>query len=133
MRVRFSFGCDQVLLCLLLISISAGCSRSTDESPIAPPLTFPLARDYIGFGVVNVSFTHLLTEPGPAGVSLGYLRRGSVVRIIERRQLINRDESWVRAEGNYSSQAIQGWLPEDNIDVFESESRAITASKAMNP
>jgi len=120
----------------LFFSVVSGCSRSQDEIPVAPPATHPLTREYIGYGVVNVTFTHLLNEPGTSGVSLGYLRRGTLVRIIERKPLINRgnSESWVLAEGNYQGQGIvsQGWLPETTLDVFDNESRAITASNAMN-
>jgi len=90
---------------------------------------------------VNVSFTHLLDEPGSGGVSRGYLRRGTVVPIIERRQIINRGnaESWVLAEGSTgtagspgSEVPTQGWLNETTVDIFDNESRANTASKTMN-
>ena len=130
MRVGFSHGYNQVLFfffSLLLFSVFAGCRRSSEDLPVVPPATHPLARQYIGYGVVNVSFTHLLDEPGSGGVSRGYLRRGTVVCIIERRQIINRTnpESWVFAEG--------GWLVEAALDIYDNESRANTASKAMNP
>ena len=117
-----------------------------------PPATHPLSRDYIGFGVVNVSFTHLFIEPGAGGVSRGYLRRGTVVRIIERKQVVNTAASgadssaadnskfWILAEGNYQSTNTEprgagavsrGWIPESALDIFDSESRALTASKAI--
>ena len=115
-----------------------------------PPATHPLARQYIGYGVVNVSFTHLLNEPGSGGLSRGYLRRGTVVRIIERRQLVNRGshESWVLVEesretkasteavspeaASPETRASQGWLNETTVEIFDNESRANTASKAMS-
>ena len=100
-----------------------------------PPLTHPLAREYIGFGVVNVSFTHLLSESGSSGVSQAYLRRGTIVRIIERVQINRRGntESWVLAESNYQGAASSssGWLLESVLDVYENENRANTASKMM--
>jgi len=107
---------------------------------VMPPVTHPLARDYIGYGVVNISFSHLLNEPGPAGVSQGYLRRGNVVRIIERRQVIIRGtgESWVLAEGNYQADTagqgapVRGWLQESTLEIYENESRAKTASGNMS-
>ena len=102
-----------------------------------PPATHPLARQLIGYGVVNVSFTHLLSEPGPGGVSHGHLRRGTVVRIIERRQIITQGNSvsWVLAEGNYQPPAVppRGWLQEVTVEIFDRESRANTASRAMGP
>jgi len=102
-----------------------------------PPATHPLARQLIGYGVVNVSFTHLLSEPGPGGVSHGHLRRGTVVRIIERRQIITQGNSvsWVLAEGNYQPPVVppRGWLQEATVEIFDRESRANTASRIMGP
>ena len=157
MRVRFYNGKDQAILPGLLLLICslflliAGCRRSSDEVSVTPPETRPLAREYIGYGVVNVSFTHLLSEPGEAGVSGAYLRRASVVRIIERCSLMNRgnSESWVLVEGNYEgtggvtgaettrewsdgAAGSRGWLAESTLDVFDNESQAITASRALN-
>ena len=130
-RNFFPFGAG-ALLCLSLFS---GCNRSANQLPVMPPATFPLTRDYIGYGVVNVSFTHFFNEPGSGGISRGYLRRGTVARIIERRQALirGRAESWVFVEGNYQGSASlsQGWIQEADIDVYENESRAITASRAL--
>jgi len=111
--------------------LSSGCRRSVEESPVVPPATPPLTREYIGFAVVNVSFTHLLNEPG--GVSQAYIRRGTVVRILERRIDRKSSESWILAEGNYQGNGAvsRGWLQETTVDVFDNESQAITASKAM--
>ena len=133
MRVRFSGACDQVAYFLIVIFIlfSYGCSRSAEDGMVAPPATPPLTRDYIGYAVVNVSFTHLLNEPG--GVSQAYLRRGTVVRILERRIDRINSESWILAEGNYQQPGdlSRGWLQETTVDVFDNESKAITASKTM--
>jgi hypothetical protein len=124
-----------LLLCAFSIAL-VSCNRNTEELPVAPPATHPLSREYIGFGVVNVSFTHLLDESNSAGVSLGYLRRGTVVRITERRHVVNRgsEETWVFVEGNYqgSGSVSSGWLPETALLIYDSESRANTASKTMS-
>jgi hypothetical protein len=138
MRVRFPIGYDQAIfpLFLLVIFLFPGCRRSSAELPVMPPATHPLVRDYIGYGVVSASFTHLLNEPGPSGSSHAYIRRGTVVRVIERRQLIIREnsESWVLAEGNYREpgNAIRGWLQETTIEIYDNETRALTASKALS-
>jgi hypothetical protein len=133
MRVKLSGVCGQALLLFLVFS---ACRRSQEEAPVVPPVTHPLSREFIGYGVVNVSFVHLLNEPGPGGVSGAYLRRGTMVRVIERRSVINRGtpELWVLAEGNYQNSTVssQGWLPELNLEIYENESRAKTASDAMN-
>jgi hypothetical protein len=123
-------ACPAVLILFIFISLFSGCRRQAEELPVMPAATHPLVREYVGYGVVNVSFTHLLTEPDPAGTSKGYLRLGTVVRVIERRQIIKKEsqESWVLAEGN----SIQGWLQETTVNIFDNESRAITASKAMS-
>ena len=140
MRVRY-FAVYFQLLFLLLVSgvlaiALASCRRGSEELPVLPPATHPLSREYIGFGVVNVSFTHLLDESGSNGVSLGYLRRGTVVRIIERRHIVSSgsEETWVFVEGNYQGQGSvsSGWLPETALVIYDSESRANTASRTMS-
>lgn len=140
MRIRHYAGTVQLFfllaaVCALSAFMLTGCDRSRDDLPVVPPATHPLQRDYIGFGVVNETFTHVLDEPGANGVSEGYLRRGTVVRVIERRQINNRGRlaSWVLAEGNYreGGAATQGWLEEATLEIYDSEERADTASKTM--
>ena len=110
--------------------------RSSNEISVLPTETRPLAREFIGFGVINISFTHLLDEPGPAGDSLGYLRQGMVVRVLERMQINNRGnfETWVFVEGNYQGPGsiIGGWLQEAVMEIYDNESRANTASRLIN-
>ena len=126
-------------LLILFISTGIGCRRQVEELPVIPVTTHPLVREFVGYGVINVSFTHLLEEPNSTGASQGYLRRGTVVRIIERRQVIIRGnpELWVLAEGNYdgaagSGASVQGWLQDTTVDIFDNESRAKTASRTMS-
>ena len=140
MRVRYFLSINQLfflpLLAGALLIALASCHRGSEELPVVPPETHPLSREYLGFGVVNVSFTHLLDESGSTGVSLGYLRRGTVVRIIERRHIVNRgnQESLVFVEGNYQGQGSvsSGWLLETALVIYDSESRANTASRTMS-
>jgi hypothetical protein len=137
------------------------CVRGAEETPLDPPPTNPLARTYLGYGVINVSFTHVYGEAGQDGLSLGYLRRGSLVKIIERRPVTNQSgtELWilVSADTNIetaltpsrrkvdsgesnpltnqdaSGGEIRGWLRETTADVYDNEDRARTASGAMAP
>jgi hypothetical protein len=140
MRVRYYAAANQLLILLLLSGVFtivlSSCRRGSEELPVIPPVTHPLSREYIGYGVVNVSFTHFLDESGPTGVSLGYLRRGTVVRIIERRHIVSSgsEETWVFMEGNYQGQGsvATGWLPETALIIYDSESRANTASRTMS-
>jgi hypothetical protein len=137
MRIRLFYVNNQpIFLLALLIVLAFSCRRSTEEQPVTPPATHPLARDYIGYGVVNVSFTNLMNENGPNAVSQGYIRRGTVVRILERAQVNNKGkkESWVLGESNYqgSGAVSRGWLQESALLIFDSESQANTASKTMS-
>jgi mannose-6-phosphate isomerase-like protein (cupin superfamily) len=93
-----------------------------------PPPTPPLSRPFIGYGVIDVSYTHVVAEPNQAGFSLGYLRKGSVVEVLERRQVTHGGivESWVFVSGIY-----QGWLKEDVIQVYDNPAQAQTASASM--
>ena len=121
---------------LFLMVFTFSCSRSSEEQPVMPPATHPLAREYIGYGVVNVSFANLLNENDPKAVSQGYIRRGTIVRIIERSQsnIRGNTESWVLGESNYQSSGSvsRGWLQESSLLIFDNESQAITASKTMS-
>jgi len=118
-------------LCLLLCIIALGsCSANREEKPVIPPETSPLTKGYIGFGVITTSFTHVNEDPTDDSQSLGYLRRGSLVRII-RRQVVRTPEgfvSWVLTD----SQVRQGWLKEEVMDIYNSESQARTAADSLS-
>ena len=137
MRIKYYLRLVQSfpLLAVIILFLFAACNRSANELPVMPPSTNPLAREYIGFGVVTASFAHVLSEQGSAGVSQGSLRRGTVVRIQERTQIFNqgRSETWVLAESTQeeSGTISRGWLPETSLDIFNSEGRANTASRNM--
>jgi hypothetical protein len=117
-------GFSLPLRLLFLAAWFCACGRSSENS-ITPPATSPLSRPVIGYGVISLSYVTVADEPDPSGVSLGYLRMGSVVRILERRRVTARGnaESWVLVEGNY-----QGWLREDVMQIFENEAQAATAA-----
>jgi len=145
MRIRALF-----LFLILVFPLFSACRRASQDVFVIPPATHPLTRHYIGYGVVNVSFTHLMSEPGPGGVSRGHLRRGTVLRVLERQHITGQGgaRSWVLVEpvsefvgsgsppeGNYQSPPVppRGWLAEVTVEIFDRESRAITASRAMGP
>jgi hypothetical protein len=114
-----------LLLSLTLVLFWA-CGRGNNEVVLTPPLTPPLTRSVIGYGVINKSYTHLTETPDYDGVSRGYLRRGSVIRVVERRSVIapDRAESWVLVEGD-----SRGWLPETEVDIYDNEGQARTAAE----
>jgi len=113
----------------------SSCGGGSRSLPVTPPATHPLARQAIAYGVVNVSFTHFLSAPGTGGVSQVHLRQGTVVHIIERRQIthLGNPQSWVFAQTSAEPPAapFSGWLLESNLQVFDRESRALTASRAI--
>lgn len=128
MRLKISGICRQVLAMSMLLSLAA-CTGRKAETLVVPLAAPPLSRTYIGYGVINVSYTHLAAEPGREGVSSGYLRQGAVVGIVERRVVRQSDKSevWVRVLGEAS-----GWLKEESIDIYDNEMQAQTAAKAMS-
>jgi len=116
------------LFLLLCISALYACTANREESPVIPPVTSPLSREYIGFGVIKDSFTHVTLDPAEDSRSMGYLRRGSLVRIL-RRQTVRTSSgfvSWVLIEED-----DQGWLKEDVMDIYDNESQARTAAESM--
>jgi len=115
-----------VVFCLFAL---CSCYVKKEEIIITPPVTSPLSRNYIGYGVVTASFTHITAEPAADSPSISYLRRGSLVRIIKRQTIKTKDGfvSWVLAEQNAVEEA--GWLKEEVIDIYINESQARVASE----
>jgi hypothetical protein len=133
MKIGAKYTRSQVYwLSIGILIFVAACNGKKEESPVIPPLTSPLSQSYIGFGVVNVSYTRVAARPeedsAEDGVSGGYLRRGSVVSILQRRLIKNQDrlESWVLVDGSG-----RGWLNESLLDIYDSELQARTASEAI--
>ena len=114
---------------LLLLLVLCGCSVKKEESSVIPPVTSPFSKDYIGFGVIKESFTHVLSDPNEDSSSIGYIRRGSLVKILRRQTVKNANvfTSWVLIEGDR-----HGWLKEEVMDIYDSENQAKTASESMS-
>jgi hypothetical protein len=111
------------------LMFSASCEGRSGAAAIIPPPTDPLKGGPIGYGVINAPYTHVVDTPNAQGASLGYLRKGTIVKVVERRSVRNQRKvyaSWVYVEGSSS-----GWLPEGKVDIYDNESRAITASESM--
>jgi hypothetical protein len=116
---------------MLLVALFFGsCTGNSDEKPIVPPETPPLSRGVIGYGVISASYTHVAAEPNSSGISRGYLRRGSIVEVLERRSINLQGtlETWIFVGGSY-----QGWLREDVIQVYDNEAKARTAAESLTP
>jgi hypothetical protein len=129
MRVEASPRLGQGLV-LIGIILLGSCKRAPEELPITPPPTPPLSRSIIGYGVISSSYTQVLNEPSPESVSLGYLRRGAVVEILERRMVSSREtpEPWIRVNNVY-----RGWIKEEGVQIYVNEAQAMTASEILNP
>jgi hypothetical protein len=123
---------SRVFLGVLVVFFSLGsCRGRNGEIPVLPPATPPLSRPVIGYGVVNVSYTHLAERPGGGGLSLGYFRRGSLIQILERRAAGENAETWVLAEGPAPQGRQRGWLRERAVDIYDNEFQANTAAESM--
>jgi hypothetical protein len=127
MRITVNHIFGQLLLLFCIASLYA-CSAKKDDVPVIPPLTSPLSGEYIGYGVITDSFTHITAVPSEDSPSLGYLRRGSLVRIIKRQTVRTGGVfvSWVQMESDQN-----GWLKEEVMDIYNSESQAKTASESV--
>jgi len=128
MTIKIIGPYSQVCCVLILVLTAVSCNLKKGEEPVIPPVSFPLSREYIGFGVINVSYTRVSENPEEEGVSPGYLRRGAVVCIHERKLIKTNDktETWLLVE-----ESCRGWLKESLVDVYENESQAKTASDKM--
>jgi hypothetical protein len=95
---------------------------------VLPPATPPLSRSVIGYGVISVSYTHVFDEPLRRAASPGYLRRASIVEVLERRLVNSREgtESWVLVGGDY-----RGWIREEAVQIYDNMAQARTAAETM--
>jgi len=146
MKLKLILGGSQAYGALFLLLFLTACNGKKEETPVIPPLTSPLSQSFVGYGVVNVSYTRVTAAPeedgleyhggGEGTASVSYLRQGSVVRILQRRQVKNQDklESWVQVDGSGTGSAGDtslGWLRESLVDIYDSEGQAHTASESM--
>ncbi|MDR0539835.1 MAG: hypothetical protein LBG74_04950 [Spirochaetaceae bacterium] len=116
------------LFVVLTLFFALSCKKGVADGEIIPPETAPLSRAVIGYGVVNTNYTHVLDKQGGDGKSLGFLRKGAIVEVLERRPLVTSEktENWVLARGSY-----RGWLKEDELQIYDTEAKAKTASSLM--
>jgi hypothetical protein len=130
-RVPAAVGQGCLLVFLILISITGfgSCTKGSEHIAMVPPPTPPLSRNFLGYGVISVSYIQVLNEPIRGAESLGYLRRGSLVRVLERKMVEHQGvfESWILAEGNY-----RGWLWENEVRIYNNEAQAKTAAESMS-
>ena len=112
----------------IIMLLAAACAKNALDKDIVPPITAPLYRNVIGYGVVNTNYTHVLDRIGTEGASLGFLRKGSIVEVLERRPIVHEDttETWVLAGGSF-----RGWLREDELKIYETEAMAKTAAASL--
>jgi hypothetical protein len=132
MRIAVKCGYSQLLLFACVVIFLAACGGRKDDNPVIPPETSPLSGEYIGYAVITASFTHVVSSPEENSGSIGYLRRGSLARVIKRQAVKTgaRFVSWVLVDVE-NENVPQGWLKEDVMDIYDNESQAKTASDAM--
>jgi len=125
MRITAKYILGQLFLALLICT----CTVKKEEASVIPPVTSPFSNEYIGFGVITESFTHVLSDPSEDSSSIGYLRRGSLVQILRRQTIKNAElfTSWVLIEGDR-----HGWLKEEVMDIYKNENQAKTAAESMS-
>jgi hypothetical protein len=70
---------------LLLIVVLASCKKPEEDLTIIVGATPILSKTSIAYGLVENSFAHILDEPSPQGASRALLRKGDIVRVVERR------------------------------------------------
>jgi len=128
MRIPFKYINGQLIILIFILALCA-CNSKKEELPLIPPVTSPLSKEYVGYGVITSSFTHITAEPAEDSSSLGYLRRGSLVMVLRRQLIKNSDgfTSWVQIED-----IQRGWLREDVMDIYDSQEQARTASESMS-
>jgi hypothetical protein len=128
----------RILVALLVLV--ASCRGKLPDDAVLPPETPLFVREGVGYGVISVSFAHVLEKlPPVSSESTGLIRRGSVVTVIERRAIPAEGDStrlWALVEarskeGETGGKPVLGWLPGESLDFYENLPRAETASALM--
>jgi hypothetical protein len=114
----------------LLLTLTS-CTPKNNEIVLLPPATFPLSRPTIAYGVVNTNYTHLLESSDVLSGSSGFLRRGDIVRILERK-LVRKGEGgdyWDLCEN--LNDGRMGWMRQDALQIYERLEMAETAGREL--
>ena len=121
---------------LIFLSVAA-CTPRTDAETVVPPETPLFEPSVIGYGVVNQSFSNILEKPDTAANVLGFIRKGGVVKITERRAAVKSGEPaeiWVYVTAEIEAaddRPVSGWLRESGLDRYENLPRARNAARLM--
>jgi len=123
------FQLRALVLAGFLFALFTACGISPQEEVSGPPSTPLLARRLVGYAVILPSYARILDQPDDTGVALGYFRRSTVVRVLERRSLPAEGIPmlWVLVEDG-----LQGWLKADAVDLYENEGKARTAAESLS-
>jgi hypothetical protein len=118
-----------VMALLMLIS----CAPQTQETPIDLPLTYPLSRVNLGYGLVIENYTRLLEKPDDKSGQTGLLRQGDIVILLERRIIkpgvAKTREYWDLCR---DQDGKEGWLPQNALHFFERKEMAETAKQELS-
>jgi hypothetical protein len=121
----------------LVLLLAAACTPRTGAETVLPPETPLFESGGIGYGVVNQSFANILGKPDTSSDVLGFIRKGGIVKIIERRASLKNGESseiWVYVTAEVEEagdRPVSGWLREAGLDRYENLPRAQNASRLM--
>jgi hypothetical protein len=128
---------------LILGVLAVSCRAKPVDEALLPPETPLFLKEGVGYGVVNVSFANVFGGPQDDAASMGLIRRGSIVVVVERRTIpVTGDPNgaarlWAFVEQTARDdfaemRQVAGWLPGESMDFYTSLSQAETASAMMS-
>jgi len=113
----------RMLPLLALIFLISCRAQKQSPSPELPPT--PLLTSEFLWGVANRPYLRILESPDSAASPKEVLRQGDVVRIVSK-VAVGRDRSyWFEVQVPESG--IIGWMPDENISIYDSSAQARTA------
>jgi hypothetical protein len=132
----------RILAVVLTTFLVVSCRAKVPGDALLPPETPLFVKEGVGYGVVSVSFAHVLERlPPVVSGSTGLIRKGSVVTVVERRAVAAEGEStaqlWVFVEAwskdgeSPGGKTVSGWLPGESLDFYDNLPKAQTASALM--
>lgn len=121
-----------VLIVTLLFSSCGLLGLRRVELPSTPLLTAGT-----GWGLVKSSYVRIKSSAGLAAQDVAALRDGSLVMVVGREYAKDSSGLWYRvssvpvgiAPGQKAPPAVEGWVPESELTLYESRSQAERANR----
>lgn len=117
-----------VFLFVAVFSVLTSCRPAEEPVSLVIPPTPVLTSETL-WGVANKPYLKVLASTDTGSNVNGLLRRGDIVEIISKAGTEDGHSYWLEIRS--SDTGTSGWIPDNNVDVYDSPAQARTARDGM--